>query len=134
MLYDHTAALVRIFCQGNDIQGERDKSVQALKPVFFGVSSMSWEANNHKTGWYPLIGPPKKPLCNGHIVGNAAMGQLTFLVLRAIRNDFKDIIKTSIYSREELQRELQDVNQKVDNLLKDLKSGTQGRACKATCF
>ena len=67
MLYDHTAALVRIFALGSDIQGERDKIIQALKPVFCGVSPMSGEAKDNKTGWNPLTGPPKQPLFNGNI-------------------------------------------------------------------
>ena len=92
---------------------------------------MSGEAKDHKTGWDPLVGPPKRPLCNGNIGGNAAMGQLTFLVLRPIRNNLNDQQKTSICSREELQREFQDVNMKVDDLLRDLKPVRPERSCKS---
>ena len=47
MLYDQTAALVRIFALGNDSLGEKDRIVQALKPVICGVYPMSGEAKDH---------------------------------------------------------------------------------------
>merc|ERR1711954_438191 len=59
------------------------------------------------------------------------MGQLTFLVLRPIRNDLNDLQKTSICSREELQREFMDVNMRVDDLLRELKPERPQRACKS---
>ena len=110
-MYDHIGALVRGFGLGRGCFGETDRIVQALKPMACGVIPMSGEAKDHKSGWNQQEGPPKRPLCNGNIGANSAMGLLTFLIMRPIRSDFNNILQTSICSREELLPTPSDLNQ-----------------------
>ena len=49
-IYDHTAAILRIFKFGRDKPEESDKILQALKPVFSAVPARGGQWKDHKQG------------------------------------------------------------------------------------
>ena len=95
-LYNHVAALVRVFGLGKQSEGETEKIIKAMKLTFCSVTPMSGEAKDHKTGWDPAVGPPKHPLCNGNIGANSSIGHIAFILLRPIRNDLARQVGTSV--------------------------------------
>merc|ERR1711954_623449 len=75
---------------------------------------------------------PNDPLCNGNTGANSGMGLLTFLVMRPIRNDLNAAQLTSICSREELLRDIADLNSTVEARLADMEPQRPSRSCKRT--
>ena len=74
MIYDHQAAINRIFGFGRATPEEGDKILQSQKPVFSGVAPMGGQGKDHKEGWDNTLGPPVRPVVNGNIGANAAIG------------------------------------------------------------
>ena len=129
-LYDHTAAILRIFGFGKEYPEEADKIVQSMKPGFCGVAPLSGEFKDHKEGWSQAEGPPVRPLCNGNVGANAAIGHVTSMLLRPIRADLNLSQGTAICSREELLRGIADLNNVIPQKLESLKPSRPVRACK----
>ena len=130
LLYDTSNAIIRIFGFGRSYEDEQDKISQSLKPTFCGVTPMSGEAKDHKQGWSQDTGPPKRPLCNGNIGANAGMGKITSLLIKPIRTNKNEVIRTSICSREELLHDVTELNDSLPEKLQRLAPVRPPRGCK----
>ena len=103
---------------------------QSLKPVYRGGAPLSGEYKDHKEGWDLASGPPVRPLCNGNLGANAAVGLVTSMLIRPVRNDLNQLLGTSICSCEELLRGITDLNEEMQLRLEEFKPSRPERACK----